>query len=93
MYADSNVIYYVLEDLLNFGTGSVYSFEAEEYVSSEPILMDVDGDGEVTNTDIAVYVRYLSGWNTELVFECADVNTDGKYNNRDVIAIIKYLLA
>ena len=92
MYADSNVIYYVVEDLFSFGSGSVHSFEVEEYFAL--ILMDVDGDGSVTNADIAVYVRYLAGWdNVGIVFECADVNSDKKYNNRDVIALIKHLAA
>ena len=53
---------------------------------------DCDGDGDVTNTDIVMLLRVLSGWRYEsFVPYAADVNSDGKINNRDLIAFIRHL--
>ncbi len=60
------------------------SFEPD--VASENVLGDADGDGVITNSDITLYVRFLSGWETEGVI--SDMNEDGKINNRDVISLI-----
>ncbi len=47
---------------------------------------DFDGDGELTNADITVLIRYLSGWTVDA--EITDLTGDGKINNRDAIALI-----
>ena len=52
---------------------------------------DVDGDGTLTNADLTLAVRAISGWNIEGNVALIDVNYDGKYNNRDIIAFIKKL--
>ena len=85
---DGDVIRFHDADIYNrySGNGSIGYFEI-----LREILMDVDGDGAITNADISLYVRYLSGWkNIGFVVANADTNGDGKYNNRDLIAIIKY---
>lgn len=69
------------------GDGTIGYFEIPK-----DILMDVNGDGAVTNSDISVYVRYLSGWkNVSFVAKNADVDKNGRYNNRDLVAIIRYV--
>ena len=82
---DGNNIRYLSADINNAYNGTVSYFELS-------VLMDVNGDGTVTNADISLYVRYLSGWQG-LTFSTvnADVDKNGKYNNRDLIAIIKYV--
>ena len=50
---------------------------------------DVDGDGELTNADITLLVRYLSGWDVLINTSFADVVYDKKINNRDAIALIQ----
>ena len=52
---------------------------------------DVDGDGTLTNSDITLAIRTLSGWNTDANMTLADLNYDGKINNRDIIAMIQKL--
>ena len=49
---------------------------------------DVDGDGGVTNADLAILIRYLSGWDVEIDLDAADYDRNGKVNNRDAIALI-----
>ncbi|MBQ2862757.1 MAG: leucine-rich repeat protein, partial [Clostridia bacterium] len=53
---------------------------------------DMDADGRYTNADIALLVRYLSGWDiwSDGGFaSLSDVNADGKVNNRDALSLIK----
>ena len=51
---------------------------------------DVDGDGDVSNADITLLVRYLSGWDVIGVnIGNADLTHDKKINNRDVIALVQ----
>ena len=52
---------------------------------------DVDGDGTLTNADLTVAVRAISGWNIEGNVALIDINYDGKINNRDIIALIRKL--
>ncbi len=54
---------------------------------------DADGDGVLTNTDLTLLVRYLSGYTTEVASaDNLDFNGDGKVNNRDAISMIKVLV-
>ena len=50
---------------------------------------DIDEDGVVTNADVTLAVRYLSGFSVKGAKFSADVNRDGKINNRDAIAIVQ----
>ncbi len=65
-----------------------------ELITSEIIdkliaaLGDVDGDGIVSNADITVIVRILSGYGDRYAESAIDVNEDGKFNNRDVLSLI-----
>ena len=52
---------------------------------------DVDGDGTLTNADVALAIRALSGWDIDGDIALIDINYDGKYNNRDIIAFIRKL--
>lgn len=50
---------------------------------------DIDADGAITNSDITIAIRYLSGWGTESYRKMRlDITNDGKINNRDAIALI-----
>ncbi len=54
----------------------------------DPVYGDVNADGEFNNTDIAVLVRVLSGWNENTLALNLDPTGDGKTNNRDAITLI-----
>ena len=52
---------------------------------------DLDGDGTLTNADVALAVRAMSGWATDGDIALADSNYDGKITNRDIIGLIRKL--
>ena len=54
-----------------------------------PMLGDVDGDRSITNSDVTMIIRVLSGWKEGFVSVNIDVNEDKKTNNRDAIALIQ----
>ena len=57
-----------------------------------PVLLgDADGDRLITNSDILVYLRYLSGWTVDRDSEAMDIDSSGSVGNRDVMAIIMFL--
>lgn len=62
-------------------------FHDNEGGEPENKVGDVDGDGIVTNSDVTVLIRLLSGWNIDA--GNSDVNGDGKINNRDAISLIQ----
>ena len=53
------------------------------------MLGDVDGDRSITNSDVTMIIRVLSGWKEGFVSVNIDVNEDKKTNNRDSIALIQ----
>ncbi len=74
---------------------------AEEYAQSNEmnysiicdVVGDTDGDNVITNSDVAMLVRYLSEWTFDhYEFEMADSTFDGKINNRDVLWCILKLI-
>lgn len=95
LFSCSNTIYYLVADSPNDRTtGTLYSFEVERWDNTQPTIMDVNGDGEITNIDLVMLVRFLSGWEIEeFVHTNADVNCDDKINNRDAIALVAHLAA
>ena len=58
-----------------------------QYLSYE--YGDYDKDGVISNTDLVLLVRYLSGWDVAEV--SYSVNGDGVINNRDAIYLIRKL--
>ena len=54
---------------------------------------DIDGDGALTNADVVLAVRYLSGWKISYTIVRFDTNGDGKITNREVIDMIVKLSA
>jgi len=95
MFVWENTVYYLRSDNpYDTGSGTIDTFEVEKYAGSAPVLMDINGDGEITNIDLVMLVRYLSGWDVDgFAAECADANSDNKINNRDAIEIIRRLAA
>ncbi len=57
-------------------------------VHAPALTGDIDGDLWLTNTDITILVRYLSGWTVQSDISISDMNSDGKLTNRDAIALI-----
>ena len=57
-------------------------------VHAPALAGDVDEDGWLTNTDITLLVRYLSGWEVSVRIDLCDFNSDGRITNRDAIAAI-----
>lgn len=52
---------------------------------------DSSGDGEVSIQDVALFQRYLNGWDEELDAVVCDVNADGACDNKDLVLLIRYL--
>lgn len=49
----------------------------------QPVLGDVDGNGQVNNRDLGLLQRYLNEWE-ETISEQADIDGNGVVNNRDL---------
>ncbi len=65
----------------------VTKYDAEEVtITTSELVGDVNGDGEVTETDLNLVKAYVSGSGelTDEQFERADVNGDGKVTTADV---------
>lgn len=55
-------------------------------------LGDVDGDGDIDETDLMLLLRYMSGYGDSILYpDSLDVNGDAVVNNRDLIAIRKII--
>lgn len=70
-----------------------YTYLTSRLVDVELINGDADADGALSNADISLIVRCLSGYDAEDNFneKKIDVYTDGKLTNRDVIWCIQKL--
>ncbi len=60
--------------------------EEQEIIPKLAPKGDLDGDRILTNSDVTILIRYLSGWDIDA--DAVDVTGDGKINNRDAIALI-----
>ncbi len=56
------------------------------------IAGDVDGDGKLTNADIALAIRAASGWEVGYGADTADLDMNGTINNRELMYLIKELV-
>ncbi len=54
----------------------------------ETVAGDIDADGALTNSDITLLIRYLSGWDIGVSEQLCDIDINGIVNNRDAIALI-----
>ncbi len=52
---------------------------------------DVDDDGEITNKDLGMLMRYINGWEIEINELAADVDRDGEITNRDLGILQRYI--
>ena len=59
----------------------------------DPLLGDVNGNGDVSIADVTALIDYLLGGTTPIVREVADVNHDGEITIADVTALIDLLLS
>lgn len=65
----------------------------EDDPEPEPILGDVDGDGEVAAKDVTALRRYLAGgYDVTIAEAAADVNRDGAVNGKDVTYLRRALV-
>ena len=64
------------------------------YLDEEPLLGDVNGDGQVNISDVTLFVNSMMAEALEnLVVENADINRDGFINISDVTALINMILS
>ena len=55
-------------------------------------LIEQDKSGSsITNSDITIAIRVMSGWTCDGEVMRVDTNYDGKITNRDIIALIRKL--
>ncbi len=52
------------------------------------VVGDIDSDGVLTNSDIVLIIRYLSGWDIGGAEAMCDLDANGRINNRDAIELI-----
>ena len=63
------------------------------YKKDDVLYGDVDGDGEITSSDVTALSRYAAGWGEgyELAnMVAADVDCDGEITSSDVTALSRY---
>jgi len=87
---------YMVKAIYTDGTESVWS-NIEHVVltgnGDEPLIGDVNGDGEVSISDVTSLIDYLLSSDLDLINkEVADVNSDGEVTIGDVTALIDLLL-
>ena len=86
-----HTVIYPTADSVGFKERCCSACSDEEYDYVYFASGDVDGDGTLTNADLTVAVRAISGWNIEGNVALIDINYDGKINNRDIIVFIQKL--
>jgi hypothetical protein len=59
----------------------------------DPLVGDVNGDGDMSIADVTALIDYLLGGTTSIVREVADVNHDDEITIADVTALIDLLLS
>ena len=88
---------YLVKAIYTDGTESVWSNIQQVTLvggGNEPLIGDVNGDGEVNIGDVTAIIDYLLGTaGVNFNVEAADVNRDGEVNIGDVTAIIDMLLS
>ncbi len=52
---------------------------------------DVDNDGEITNKDLGMLMRYVNGWEIEINESAGDVDRDGEITNLDLGILQRYI--
>lgn len=52
---------------------------------------DINGDGVVNSKDVTRLMRYLAGWDVEVIEAALDVNGDGVINTKDTTRLMRYL--
>ena len=84
-----------LDDVITFESLAIEGLPSEPLIFqlSDMLLGDVNGDGEVNNTDATLIVYYKLGRVLPVFHgEVADVNNDGDINNTDATRIVYYKL-
>lgn len=62
-----------------------------EFVSTNTIAGDVNGDGRVNGKDYALLLQSLNGWDVTIDTTASDVNGDGRVNGKDYGLLLQYL--
>ena len=76
----------------HFYTGLDYPTELCLYCRAQRdvrLVGDMNGDRYVTNSDLTLLIRYLSGYGAPVSW--CDVDRDGGINNRDAIELVRIL--
>ena len=73
-------------------TWKKFRYFSNTYYEPEYIPGDVDGDGEVSISDVTVLIDYLLGSITAIDVNAADLDSDGEISISDVSALIDKLL-
>ncbi len=81
----------IVENQRTNTSDSQYTTVKELVLNYTNLEGDIDEDGNVTNADMTLAVRYLSGFEVDGAKFSADVNKDGIINNRDAIALVRKL--
>ena len=74
-------------------TSSEATTEDNTETSSEVTTVstgDINGDGNVTRTDLVALAKYFAGSVVDMITENADINGDGTLNRSDLVEFAKY---
>lgn len=85
------VIFAPTENMVGFTSRQCETCSSLEYNRVAFASGDIDGDGVLTNSDITLALRSMSGWGVDADLPMVDANYDGVITNRDIIAIIQKL--
>jgi|GEM_PF-2757113 len=70
----------------------IITIDMDAVPASATILVgDVNGDGSVTNADVALLKRYVAGWSVSIDLNAADINRDGSVTNADAALLSRYI--
>ncbi len=63
-----------------------------EYNYDQKIIYgDTNGDNGINAKDCVVLIRYINGWDIDIVSDAADVNGDSKINSKDYVLMLRYI--
>ncbi len=85
------------EKITNNALGHTYNddFATDCTVCGEPKIDitygDVNGDNKINTKDYVLLIRYINGWDVDIIFEVCDTNRDGSVNAKDCVILIKYI--
>ncbi len=52
---------------------------------------DINDDGKINTKDYVLLIRYINGWDVDIIIESCDTNRDGSVNAQDCALLMQYI--